>query len=68
MINQNTNRIIKLGNCSTGTSEGGMCYSIDGVSQTITAGTHGWGCGNLVEYDWENYEDRYIYKIIDYNA
>ena len=58
MINQSTNRIIKLGNCSTGTSEGGMCYSIDGISQTITAGTHGWGCGNLVEYDYEIYVDR----------
>ena len=42
-----THRVIKVGNCSTGTSEGGMVYSPKGVSQTITAGTHGYGCGNI---------------------
>ena len=43
-----TFRVIYLGNCSTGRSEGGACYSILGVSQTVTAGTHGYGMGNIV--------------------
>lgn len=29
-------------------SEGGMVYSPKGVSQTITAGTHGYGMGNIL--------------------
>lgn len=48
MKNKETFRIIKIGNCSTGNSEGGMVYSPKGVSQTITAGTHGYGCGNCL--------------------
>ena len=43
-----THRVIRVGNCSNGTSEGGMVYSPKGVSQTITAGTHGYGCGNIL--------------------
>lgn len=45
----NTHKIIKIGNCSTGNSEGGMVYSIEGISQTITAGTHGYGMGNILD-------------------
>ena len=44
----NTHKIIKIGNCSTGNSEGGMVYSPEGISQTITAGTHGYGMGNII--------------------
>ena len=47
----NTHKIIKVGNCSTGNSEGGMVYSPEGVSQTITAGTHGYGMGNIIITD-----------------
>lgn len=36
-INKETFKTIKVGNCSTGTSEGGMVYSSKGVSQT-----YGW--------------------------
>lgn len=43
-----THRVIKVGNCSTGNSEGGVVYSPIGVSQTITAGTHGYGMGNVI--------------------
>lgn len=51
-----TYRIIKIGNCSTGNSEGGMVYSPKGVSQTITSGTHGYGMGNILIGDYyENY-------------
>lgn len=45
---KDTFKIIKVGNCSTGTSEGGMVYSPEGVSQTIMAGCHGYSCGNIV--------------------
>lgn len=48
MNNKETFKTIKIGNCSTGTSEGGMVYSVKGVSQTITAGTHGYGMGNII--------------------
>ena len=47
---QETHKVIRLGNCSTGDSEGGVWYSIQGISQTITAGTHGYGMGNIVVY------------------
>jgi hypothetical protein len=47
----NTHKIIKIGNCSTGNSEGGMVYSPEGISQTITAGTHGYGMGNIIIND-----------------
>lgn len=47
----NTHKIIKVGNCSTGNSEGGMVYSPEGISQTITAGTHGYGMGNIIIND-----------------
>lgn len=50
----NTHKIIKVGNCSTGNSEGGMVYSPEGISQTITAGTHGWGSGNILVGDYLN--------------
>ena len=48
MRNKDTFKIIKVGNCSNGTSEGGMVYSPQGVSQTITAGCHGYSCGNIL--------------------
>lgn len=47
-INKKTFKTIKVGNCSTGTSEGGMVYYPKGVSQTITAGCHGYGMGNIL--------------------
>lgn len=47
----NTHKIIKVGNCSTGNSEGGMVYSPEGISQTITAGTHGYGMENIIIND-----------------
>lgn len=46
-MTENTHKIIKLGNCSNGHNEGGNVYSVEGVSQTITAGTHGYGMGNI---------------------
>lgn len=49
-MNKETHKVIRLGNCSIGDSEGGMCYSIQGISQTITAGTHGYEMGNIVVY------------------
>lgn len=53
-MNKDTHKVIRLGNCSTGDSEGGMCYSIQGISQTITAGTHGYGMGNIIIYVYGN--------------
>lgn len=47
-VKKETFCVIRLGNCSTGNSEGGACYSTLGISQTITAGTHGYGMGNIV--------------------
>lgn len=44
----------RVGNVSTGKSQGGTVYDINGVSQTITAGTHGYGMGNI-------YDDRDVY-------
>ncbi len=57
-----THKIIKIGNCSTGNSEGGMVYSIQGVSQTIACGGngHGYGFGNIlveVSHDRESSEN-----------
>jgi len=43
-----TNKIVKLGNCSNGRNEGGMVYSPIGLINTITAGTHGYGMGYYV--------------------
>lgn len=45
-----SNNIIRLGNCSQDTdSQAGMVYSTEGVSMTITAGTHGYAMGNIAE-------------------
>ncbi len=44
-------RIIKVGNCSTRTSEGEQVYSPEGVSQTITVGTHGYAMSNILEIE-----------------
>ena len=43
----NNFKVIYLGNCSTGRSEGAV-YSPQGVSQTITAGCHGYSTGNII--------------------
>lgn len=53
--NSESNNVVCLGNVSTNNSQGGMVYGIDGVSQTICAGTHGYGTGNI-------YDDREIYS------
>jgi DNA (cytosine-5)-methyltransferase 1 len=41
--------IIKVGQVSSEGSQGGMVYSSDGVFPCITAGTHGYGMGNILE-------------------
>ena len=46
--------ITRVGNVSTNNSQGGAVYGIDGVSQTICAGPHGYGTGNI-------YDDREVY-------
>ena len=44
------NNMIKLGNCSQNiTSQAGAVYDINGVSPTLTAGTHGYAMGNILE-------------------
>lgn len=48
-----THRIIKIGNCSVGNSEGGMVVSPEGIFSTITAGTHGYGFSNIIEVNDE---------------
>jgi hypothetical protein len=40
---------VRIGNVSTGNSQGGMVYGIDGVSQTICSGSHGYGMGNIYD-------------------
>ena len=60
LLASSNNKIIKVGNCSNGASEGEMVYSTEGVSQTITAGTHGYGMGNILEIN----EDTNDIKII----
>lgn len=45
----NTHKIIKIGNCSTGKSEGGVVLSPEGIFSTVTAGTHGYGFSNIIE-------------------
>lgn len=44
----NTHKIIKIGNCSTGDSEGGVVLSPEGIFSAITAGTHGYGFANVI--------------------
>ena len=44
----NTHRIIKVGNCSTGNSEGGVVLSPEGIFSAVTAGTHGYGFANVI--------------------
>lgn len=58
-----TNRIFRIGNVSTGSSQGGMCYGTEGIFPAITAGTHGYGMGNIVIVDdlYANREPR-IYE------
>lgn len=46
-----THRIIKVGNCSTGNSEGGIVLSPEGIFSTVTAGTHGYGFSNVIIND-----------------
>lgn len=46
--------ITRIGNVSTNNSQGGAVYGIDGVSQTICAGPHGYGTGNI-------YDNREVY-------
>lgn len=43
------NEIIRVGNVSTGKSQGGMVYGIDGVFPTLCACTHGNVLGNVVD-------------------
>ena len=38
MINQDTNRITTIGNCSTGNSEGGVVVHTDGIFPSIVCG------------------------------
>ena len=38
-----------MGNISTGRSQGGACYSTEGVSQTLCSGPHSWASGSLIE-------------------
>ena len=45
------NRIIKVGNCSTGTSEGGVVLDPNGIFSTVTAGVHGYGMSNIIIND-----------------
>jgi DNA-cytosine methyltransferase len=47
--------ITRVGNVSTNNSQGGAVYGIYGVSQTICAGPHGYGTGNI-------YDNREIYS------
>ena len=47
---RNTDTIC-LGNASIDTnSQAGKCYSTDGLSPTLCAGTHGYAMGNIIEY------------------
>ena len=43
------NEIVRVGNVSTGKSQGGMVYGIDGVFPTICACAHGYALGNIVD-------------------
>lgn len=43
-----THKIIKIGNCSIGDSEGGVVLSPEGIFSAITAGTHGYGFANVI--------------------
>lgn len=53
-MDMESNRVIKIGNCSTGNSEGGMVYSVNGVFAVITAGVHGYGMGNILIIEEDN--------------
>ena len=48
---RNTFRIMKIGNCSNGTSEGGVVLDINGIFSTVTTGTHGYGMSNIIIND-----------------
>ena len=54
MINQNTNRIMTIGNYSTGNSEGGIVVHTDGIFPAIVCGGagHGYGFANVAVYEW----------------
>lgn len=43
-----TFKIIKVGNYSTGNSEGGVVLNPEGIFSAVTAGTHGYGFANVV--------------------
>ena len=53
-----TYQIIRLGNVSTNNSQGGAVYSIVGVSQTICAGPHGYGTGNIAYYETDERDEQ----------
>lgn len=46
-INSTCGEIIRVGNVSTGTSQAGMVYGIDGIFPTICACTHGYAFGYI---------------------
>ena len=41
-------KIIRVGNVSTGKSQAGMVYGIDGVFPTLCACTHGYAIGYIL--------------------
>lgn len=48
MDKMNIFRTIKIGNCSTGNSEGEVVVDIKGLFPVITAGVHGYSMGNVL--------------------
>lgn len=40
--------IQRIGNASTGKSQAGMVYGIDGIFPTVCACTHGYAIGNIL--------------------
>lgn len=38
---------------------GGMVYAVNGLSPTITAGTHGWGMGYFIVYEDDDCDEKH---------
>ncbi|RKI83826.1 DNA (cytosine-5-)-methyltransferase [bacterium 1xD42-87] len=50
ILEYNTNKILAIGQVSNEGSQAGKVYSMEGVSQTICACTHGYAIGNIFDY------------------
>ena len=56
VVNNSDKKIISIGNASTGNSQAGKIYSINGIFTTICACTHGYAIGYILDDTKFNYQ------------